>query len=89
MVLTEDGIIYSCGINEKGTVPVKGLELEEVTDKFTEIVFEEELNKLGKVNIHDLNNKFLDSTNYGWRQFFGRFNRTGQCFCLGQFEGIF
>jgi hypothetical protein len=25
VVLTEDGKIYSCGVNEKGTVPVEGL----------------------------------------------------------------
>lgn len=49
VVLTSDGKVYSCGINEKGTVPVKGLEAEGVTDTFTEIVFSPEITKLGKV----------------------------------------
>jgi len=49
LVLTIDGIVYSCGVNEKGTVPVEGLEAEETIDKFSEIVFSDEIKKLGKV----------------------------------------
>lgn len=49
VVLTTEGIVYSCGINEKGTVPVRGLKPEESTDKFTEIAFSPEIEKLGKI----------------------------------------
>jgi len=49
LVLTITGTVYSCGINEKGTVPVVGLSLEETTDKFTEIAFSSDINKLGKI----------------------------------------
>lgn len=49
LVLTIDGVVYSCGVNEKGTVPVEGLEAEETIDKFSEIVFSDEIKKLGKV----------------------------------------
>jgi len=49
LVLTNDGTIYSCGINEKGTVPVLGLAPEETTDQFTQIIFSSEIIKLGKV----------------------------------------
>lgn len=59
LVLTTDGVIYSCGINEKGTVPVKGLEPEEVTDRFTEIVFSSALIKLGKVSFSILDNHYF------------------------------
>lgn len=45
----EDGTVYTCGINEKGTVPAKGLAPEETTDKFTEIEFPDPIKKLGKV----------------------------------------
>uniref|UniRef100_A0A915DV37 Regulator of chromosome condensation n=1 Tax=Ditylenchus dipsaci TaxID=166011 RepID=A0A915DV37_9BILA len=48
LVLTEEGKIYSCGVNEKGTVPVVGLEPEGTTDCFSEIKFDESLAKLGQ-----------------------------------------
>lgn len=49
MLLTSDGRVYSCGMNEHGTVPVKGLEKEDSTDEFGEIEFSKELKKHGKV----------------------------------------
>lgn len=49
LVLTEDGKIFSCGANEKGVVPVRGIESGDVTDRFTEIEFPPELQKHGKV----------------------------------------
>ncbi|KAI1727560.1 regulator of chromosome condensation (RCC1) repeat domain-containing protein [Ditylenchus destructor] len=49
VILTDDGKVYSCGVNEKGTVPVIGLELEETTDNFTEIAFGPKIAKEGKV----------------------------------------
>ena len=49
LVLTEDSTVYSCGINEKGTVPVQGLEAEGSTDRFSEIVFAPDIKQLGKV----------------------------------------
>jgi len=48
-VLTTEGAVFSCGINEKGTVPVHGLEAEGSTDRFSEIVFSPEIKRLGKV----------------------------------------
>ena len=36
-MLAADGTIYSCGVNEKGTVPVRGLEPEGSIDEFTPI----------------------------------------------------
>jgi hypothetical protein len=50
-LLTEHGQIFSCGVNEKGVVPVKGIEAGDVTDRFTEIVFSEEIAQHGKVKI--------------------------------------
>ncbi|KAH7689591.1 CBR-RAN-3 protein, partial [Aphelenchoides avenae] len=49
LVLSEDGTVYTCGINEKGTVPAKGLAPEETTDKFTEIEFPKQIKALGKI----------------------------------------
>lgn len=49
LVLTTEGIVYSCGINEKGTVPVVGLEAEGSTDEFTEIEFAPDIKQLGKI----------------------------------------
>lgn len=49
LVLTAEGAVFSCGINEKGTVPVEGLEAEGSTDTFREIVFAPELKRLGQI----------------------------------------
>ncbi|KAL3123855.1 hypothetical protein niasHT_004949 [Heterodera trifolii] len=49
LVLTTDGRGFSCGINEKGTVPVQGLEAEGTTDTFSEIVFTTDIQRLGKI----------------------------------------
>lgn len=49
LLLTADGKVYSCGVNEKGTVPVKDLEAEGSTDEFTEIVFSDEIQRHGKI----------------------------------------
>ncbi|GMT14591.1 hypothetical protein PFISCL1PPCAC_5888, partial [Pristionchus fissidentatus] len=37
LILTDDHRIFSCGINEKGTVPAEGVEKEGSTDEFAEI----------------------------------------------------
>ncbi|GMR36342.1 hypothetical protein PMAYCL1PPCAC_06537, partial [Pristionchus mayeri] len=37
LLLTSDNRIFSCGINEKGTVPAEGVEKEGSTDEFAEI----------------------------------------------------
>ncbi|KAL3076663.1 hypothetical protein niasHT_039585 [Heterodera trifolii] len=49
LVLTTDGRVFSCGINEKGIVPVQGLEAEGTTDTFSEIVFTTDIQRLGKI----------------------------------------
>uniref|UniRef100_A0A914MV86 Regulator of chromosome condensation n=1 Tax=Meloidogyne incognita TaxID=6306 RepID=A0A914MV86_MELIC len=49
LLLTTEGAVFSCGINEKGTVPVHGLEAEGSTDRFSEIVFSPEIKRLGKI----------------------------------------
>uniref|UniRef100_A0A914HFK4 Regulator of chromosome condensation n=1 Tax=Globodera rostochiensis TaxID=31243 RepID=A0A914HFK4_GLORO len=49
LVLTTDGRVFSCGINEKGTVPVQDLEPEGITDTFSEIVFTSDIQRLGKI----------------------------------------
>jgi alpha-tubulin suppressor-like RCC1 family protein len=54
LALTTTGVVYSCGINEKGTVPVVGLEPEETTDRFTEIAFSSEIGRLGKVLLNQI-----------------------------------
>ncbi|KAM3720040.1 Regulator of chromosome condensation [Dirofilaria immitis] len=43
LVLMEDGTVYTCGINEKGTVPGEGIEPEGSTDKLTPIKFNDSL----------------------------------------------
>lgn len=48
LVLLEDGSIYSCGINEKGTVPAVEVEAEGSTDKLTPIKFTDEVRRHGK-----------------------------------------
>ncbi|CAI2340797.1 unnamed protein product [Caenorhabditis sp. 36 PRJEB53466] len=48
-VLTDDGQVFMCGINEKGTVPADGVEMEGSTDEFTKVLFSEELTKEGKI----------------------------------------
>lgn len=61
VILTADGKVLSCGMNEHGTVPVKGLEKEDSTDEFREIDFPKELAKHGKVGFTMPNTKtFLD-----------------------------
>ncbi|KAF8361618.1 ran-3 [Pristionchus pacificus] len=37
LLLTDDNRIFSCGINEKGTVPAEGVERDGSTDEFAEI----------------------------------------------------
>ncbi|GMS84115.1 hypothetical protein PENTCL1PPCAC_6290 [Pristionchus entomophagus] len=37
LLLTDDNRIFSCGINEKGTVPAEGVEKEGSTDEFAQI----------------------------------------------------
>ncbi|CAG9534242.1 unnamed protein product [Cercopithifilaria johnstoni] len=50
LVLMEDGIVYGCGINEKGTVPGEGIEPEGSSDKLTQIKFNDSLiQRHGKV----------------------------------------
>ncbi|CAD5215037.1 unnamed protein product [Bursaphelenchus xylophilus] len=49
LILSSDGRVFSCGCNEKGTVPVNGLEAEGITDEFTEISFTEEIKAHGKL----------------------------------------
>uniref|UniRef100_A0A7E4UQR8 Protein pim1 n=1 Tax=Panagrellus redivivus TaxID=6233 RepID=A0A7E4UQR8_PANRE len=49
VVLTDDYVVYSCGINEGGTVPVKGLASEETTDELTIIEFPPEIEKEGRI----------------------------------------
>ncbi|CAI4232092.1 unnamed protein product [Auanema sp. JU1783] len=47
--LTSDGVVYSCGINEKGTVPGVGVEPEGSTDEYKKIEFPESFQALGKI----------------------------------------
>ncbi|KAI6227958.1 Regulator of chromosome condensation [Aphelenchoides besseyi] len=49
LLLASDGRVFSCGVNEKGTVPVKGLEAEGITDELAEIEFTEEIRERGKI----------------------------------------
>uniref|UniRef100_A0A1I7UMG8 Regulator of chromosome condensation n=1 Tax=Caenorhabditis tropicalis TaxID=1561998 RepID=A0A1I7UMG8_9PELO len=48
-VLTTDGQVFMCGINEKGTVPAEGVEREGSTDEFTKVPFSEEIQNEGKI----------------------------------------
>ncbi|KAK6027911.1 hypothetical protein OSTOST_06053 [Ostertagia ostertagi] len=48
-LLTTDGEVYMCGINEQGTVPAIGVEPEGSTDKFTKVEFSEEIASQGKI----------------------------------------
>ncbi|PIO74070.1 hypothetical protein TELCIR_03929 [Teladorsagia circumcincta] len=48
-LLTTDGEVYMCGINEQGTVPAIGVEPEGSTDKFTKVEFSEEIVSQGKI----------------------------------------
>lgn len=49
-MLMEDGTVYGCGINEKGTVPGEGIEPEGSSDKLTQIKFSDSLiQRHGKV----------------------------------------
>lgn len=54
VLLTKDGTVYTCGINEKGTVPAVGVDPEESTDEFTKIQFSPEISRFGKVNIFNI-----------------------------------
>ncbi|MFH4975229.1 hypothetical protein AB6A40_001938 [Gnathostoma spinigerum] len=45
----EDGTVYTCGINEKGTVPGDGVEAEGSTDKLTPIKFDDQICRQGKI----------------------------------------
>lgn len=50
LVLMEDGTVFGCGINEKGTVPGEGIEPEGSSDKLTPIKFSDALlQRHGKV----------------------------------------
>ncbi|EGT60487.1 hypothetical protein CAEBREN_11623 [Caenorhabditis brenneri] len=48
-VLTSDGQVFMCGINEKGSVPVGGVKHEGSNDEFTKIPFSEEIKSEGKI----------------------------------------
>ncbi|CAO4364351.1 unnamed protein product [Caenorhabditis nigoni] len=48
-VLTSEGQVYMCGINEKGTVPAEGVEMEGSTDEFTKVPFSDEIQEEGKI----------------------------------------
>ncbi|KAK0426113.1 hypothetical protein QR680_009539 [Steinernema hermaphroditum] len=48
-LLTTDGQVYGCGVNEKGTVPVEDVEREETTDEFKLLQFPDSLKKHGKI----------------------------------------
>ncbi|KAL6736776.1 hypothetical protein Aduo_007089 [Ancylostoma duodenale] len=48
-LLTADGEVYMCGINEQGTVPAIGVEPEGSTDKFTKVELRDEIRSQGKI----------------------------------------
>ncbi|PIC44301.1 hypothetical protein B9Z55_004714 [Caenorhabditis nigoni] len=48
-VLTSEGQVFMCGINEKGTVPAEGVEMEGSTDEFTKVPFSDEIQEEGKI----------------------------------------
>ena len=48
-ILTDKHEVYSCGINEGGTVPVKDLAAEETKDELTVIEFDNEVKKEGNI----------------------------------------
>uniref|UniRef100_A0AC35F234 Regulator of chromosome condensation n=1 Tax=Panagrolaimus sp. PS1159 TaxID=55785 RepID=A0AC35F234_9BILA len=48
-ILTDQHEVYSCGINEGGTVPVKDLAAEETKDELTIIEFTDDVKKEGKI----------------------------------------
>uniref|UniRef100_A0AC34FSS4 Uncharacterized protein n=1 Tax=Panagrolaimus sp. ES5 TaxID=591445 RepID=A0AC34FSS4_9BILA len=48
-ILTDKHEVYSCGINEGGTVPVKDLAAEETKDELTIIDFTDEVKKEGNI----------------------------------------
>ncbi|KJH52007.1 putative D-tyrosyl-tRNA(Tyr) deacylase [Dictyocaulus viviparus] len=48
-LLTIDGEVYMCGINEQGTVPAIGVEAEGSTDKFTKVELTNEMRSQGKI----------------------------------------
>uniref|UniRef100_A0AC35GQ44 Regulator of chromosome condensation n=1 Tax=Panagrolaimus sp. PS1159 TaxID=55785 RepID=A0AC35GQ44_9BILA len=48
-MLTDQHQVYSCGINEGGTVPVKDLAAEETKDQLTIIEFTDAVKKEGKI----------------------------------------
>lgn len=48
-ILTKDGDVYMCGINEQGTVPATGVEPEGSTDKFSKVELSDEIKSQGKI----------------------------------------
>ncbi|KAJ1356882.1 hypothetical protein KIN20_014731 [Parelaphostrongylus tenuis] len=48
-LLTVDGDVYMCGLNESGTVPAIGVEPEGCTDKFTKVDLTNEIKSQGKI----------------------------------------
>lgn len=48
-LLTVDGDVYMCGINENGTVPAIGVEPEGSTDEFTKVELSNEIKSQGKI----------------------------------------
>lgn len=49
VILLEDGSIYTCGINEKGTAPAEGVEAEGSSDHLAPIIFANLISQHGKV----------------------------------------
>ncbi|CEF65418.1 Regulator of chromosome condensation [Strongyloides ratti] len=48
VLLTENGDVYSCGINEKGTIPLKDRPDDDCITEFTKIEYDEDVTILGK-----------------------------------------
>uniref|UniRef100_A0A914PVV4 Eukaryotic translation initiation factor 3 subunit G N-terminal domain-containing protein n=1 Tax=Panagrolaimus davidi TaxID=227884 RepID=A0A914PVV4_9BILA len=48
-ILTDEHKVYSCGLNEFGAVPVKGLAARGITDKLTVIEFTDDVKKEGEI----------------------------------------
>uniref|UniRef100_A0AC35U928 Regulator of chromosome condensation n=1 Tax=Rhabditophanes sp. KR3021 TaxID=114890 RepID=A0AC35U928_9BILA len=48
VMLTSNGDIYSCGINEKGTIPLPGRKDDDSITEFTKLTFSAEIMSLGK-----------------------------------------
>lgn len=66
-MLLDDGSVYGCGINEKGTIPAEGVEPEGSTDKLTPIKFDSSLvQRHGKVCAFIIVEIFTDSCLLQW-----------------------